>query len=106
MFSVMMAVMNFGRLATPIVAIAKAASAATELFVTIDAEKPDTTGLKEPEISANDNIRVQNVSFSYPSRPNVLILDGLDIEFEAGKVTAIVGPSGCGKSTVVSEGDF
>jgi ABC-type multidrug transport system fused ATPase/permease subunit len=97
----MMAVMNMGRLISPIVAIAKASSAATELFVTIDAEKPDTSGLKEPDITANADIHLQDVSFSYPSRPNTLILDGLDIRFEVGKVTAIVGPSGCGKSTVV-----
>lgn len=98
----MMAVMNFGRLASPIIAIAKASTAAGTLFATIDAERPDTSGLKEPEISANDNIRLENVAFSYPSRPNVLILNDLNVEFAAGKVTAIVGPSGCGKSTVVS----
>jgi ABC-type multidrug transport system fused ATPase/permease subunit len=63
----MMAVMNMGRLISPIVAIAKASSAATELFVTIDAEKPDTSGLKEPDITANADIHLQDVSFSYPS---------------------------------------
>lgn len=96
-----MAVQNIGRLAGPIIAITKAASAATELFETIDATLPSTSGLKEPEISADTNITFENVAFSYPSRPNVPILGGLDLQFEAGKVTAIVGPSGSGKSTVV-----
>jgi ATP-binding cassette subfamily B (MDR/TAP) protein 1 len=96
LFSVMMAVMNFGRVVGPIIAIAKAATAATELFNTIDAPVPDVSGLKEPDVTATANITFENVAFSYPSRPNVGILHGLDLEFEAGKVTAIVGPSGSG----------
>ncbi|KAF2472924.1 P-loop containing nucleoside triphosphate hydrolase protein [Lindgomyces ingoldianus] len=102
LFSVMMAVMSIGRLASPIIAIAKAASAATELFITIDANVPDTSGLKDPDISADADVFFKNVAFSYPSRPNVQILSGLDLRFSAGKVTAIVGPSGSGKSTVVA----
>ena len=98
----MMAVMNISRLASPIIAITKAASAATELFVTIDSEVPDTSGLKEPEISADADINLEDVCFSYPSRPDIQILNGLNVRFEAGKVTAIVGPSGSGKSTIVS----
>jgi ATP-binding cassette subfamily B (MDR/TAP) protein 1 len=97
LFSVMMAVMNISRLTAPIIAIAKASSAASELFITIDATVPDTNGLKEPHVTADANISFQNVVFSYPSRPDVSILAGLDLEFEAGKVTAIVGPSGSGK---------
>ena len=101
LFSVMMAVMNIGRLAGPIMAIAKAATAAHELFITIDAPVPDISGFKEPEITADANITFNNVAFSYPSRPNVQILDSLDLKVPAGKVTAIVGPSGSGKSTIV-----
>jgi ABC-type multidrug transport system fused ATPase/permease subunit len=97
LFSVMMAIMNISRVVSPVIAIAKAASAATELFITIDAPVPNTAGMKEPHVTANTNIKFQNVAFSYPSRPNVQILEGLDLEFKAGKVTAIVGPSGSGK---------
>jgi ATP-binding cassette subfamily B (MDR/TAP) protein 1 len=42
------------------------------------------------------------VLFSYPQRPTVSILNGLDLEVEPGQTLALVGPSGCGKSTVVS----
>ncbi|PZD22793.1 MdlB, ABC-type multidrug transport system, ATPase and permease component, partial [Pyrenophora tritici-repentis] len=86
---------------SPMIAITKAATAATVLFVTIDAPVPNTAGLKEPDITADADITFDNVCFSYPSRPDVQILKGLDLAFEAGKVTAIVGPSGSGKSTIV-----
>lgn len=101
LFSVMMAVMNIGRTAAPMIAIAQAATAATELFATIDTPVPDLTGLKEPNVTADVDITFDEVSFSYPSRPNVQILERLNLKFEAGKVTAIVGPSGSGKSTIV-----
>jgi ATP-binding cassette subfamily B (MDR/TAP) protein 1 len=94
--------MSIGRLTSPIIAISKASSAATELFTTIDAEVPDTTGFKDPDVSATADINLEEVSFFYPGRPDVQILDRLNLHFEAGKVTAIVGPSGSGKSTIVA----
>lgn len=101
LFSVMMAVMNLSKLIAPVVSIIKASAAAAELFVIIDAPVPNTVGLKEPDVTAKANIAFQNISFSYPSRPSVQVLDGLNLEFQAGKITAIVGPSGSGKSTIV-----
>lgn len=44
---------------------------------------------------------LENVTFAYPSRPHVKILDELDLRIKAGKITAIVGLSGSGKSTIV-----
>jgi ATP-binding cassette subfamily B (MDR/TAP) protein 1 len=81
--------------------MAKAATASGQLFETIDAEVLDTAGVKASDVQAQADIVFQNVSFSYPSRPNVQILQNLMTIFEAGKVTAIVGPSGSGKSTIV-----
>lgn len=39
--------------------------------------------------------------FSYPLRPDVEILDGLNLTLKCGTVTALVGSSGAGKSTIV-----
>jgi ATP-binding cassette, subfamily C, bacterial CydD len=46
-------------------------------------------------------VRLEQVSFAYPSRPN-LVLDRLDLELEPGETVALVGPSGAGKTTVAS----
>lgn len=53
-----------------------------------------------PEISGN--IEFKDVTFSYPSRPDVIIFRNFSIFFPAGKTVAVVGGSGSGKSTVVS----
>jgi len=44
-------------------------------------------------------IRFEQVSFSYPSRPDAKALDGFDLHVRAGETVAFVGPSGAGKST-------
>ncbi|KAI3462943.1 hypothetical protein Pfo_019606 [Paulownia fortunei] len=48
------------------------------------------------------NIEFKNVTFSYPSRPDIIIFRDFSIFFPAGKTVAVVGGSGSGKSTVVS----
>ncbi|XP_052165056.1 ABC transporter B family member 19-like [Oryza glaberrima] len=60
----------------------------------------------EPKVHCEDritgNIEFQDVSFSYPSRQDVIILDGFSLAIEPGQRVALVGPSGAGKSTIVS----
>ncbi|QQK47699.1 ABC multidrug transporter, putative [Penicillium digitatum] len=45
---------------------------------------------------------IYNVTFSYPTRPEMTVLKGFHATFERNKTTALVGPSGSGKSTVVA----
>lgn len=42
----------------------------------------------------------QNLTFSYPSRPDTLALKNLSLDIKAGETVALVGPSGAGKSTL------
>jgi ATP-binding cassette subfamily B protein len=45
-------------------------------------------------------LRMEEVSFSYPSRPLQRALDRLSLTVKPGQSLALVGPSGAGKSTV------
>nr|XP_048326836.1 ABC transporter B family member 19-like [Ziziphus jujuba var. spinosa] len=48
------------------------------------------------------NIEIQNIYFSYPSRPGKAVLESFSLSIPAGKTVALVGSSGCGKSTIIS----
>lgn len=97
----MMVVFSLERTSSPLLAVSKATVAACQFFVVIDAPQPEKGHLKDPDVSATNDIILEKVTFAYPSRPHVKILDELDLHIEAGKITAIVGPSGSGKSTIV-----
>lgn len=101
LFSVMMIVFSLERTSTPLLAIGKATVAACQFFTVIDAPRPEPGHLKAPDVSASEDIVLEDITFAYPSRPHVKVLDSLNLRIEAGKITAIVGPSGSGKSTIV-----
>uniref|UniRef100_L7JDC7 Lipid A export ATP-binding/permease protein msbA n=2 Tax=Pyricularia oryzae TaxID=318829 RepID=L7JDC7_PYRO1 len=101
LMSVMMMIFSIERVSAPLIAASKAMVAAAEFFVIIDAPRPNPGTLREPQVSATEDISFSGVTFAYPSRPHVKVLDDLSLTFPAGKVTAIVGPSGSGKSTIV-----
>jgi ATP-binding cassette subfamily B protein len=45
-------------------------------------------------------LRFEDVSFSYPARPETMALKNFELTVEPGETVALVGPSGAGKSTV------
>ena len=53
-------------------------------------------------VPVKGDIRFDNVSFHYPSRPDLPALDDFDLTVHPGETVALVGPSGAGKSTVFS----
>ncbi|RAL52204.1 hypothetical protein DM860_016053 [Cuscuta australis] len=52
-------------------------------------------------LARSGDICLEDVHFSYPARPDVEILSGLNLTLKCSTVTALVGPSGAGKSTIV-----
>jgi ATP-binding cassette subfamily B (MDR/TAP) protein 1 len=93
-----------GLAAPEVQAIAHARAAAAKLYATIDRvptiDSADPGGLK-PE-SCDGHITLENVQFTYPSRPNVPIVKDLSLTIQAGSTVALVGASGSGKSTIIS----
>jgi ATP-binding cassette subfamily B protein len=55
-----------------------------------------------PSTPMDGNIEFENVMFSYPTRPDVLVLNAFSLTLPKNTTTALVGSSGSGKSTVVS----
>lgn len=48
------------------------------------------------------HIRFEDVYFEYPSRPDISVLRGIDLDILPGQKIALVGQSGSGKSTIAS----
>ncbi|XP_055840861.1 multidrug resistance protein homolog 65-like [Episyrphus balteatus] len=48
-----------------------------------------------------NGVTYNDVSFRYPTRPDVQVLNGLNLGILQGKTVALVGASGCGKSTCI-----
>jgi ATP-binding cassette subfamily B protein len=53
-----------------------------------------------PAAPRGARVELDRVRFTYPSRPQHRVLDGVTLAIEPGATVALVGPSGAGKSTV------
>nr|CAD7571680.1 unnamed protein product [Timema californicum] len=102
-FSVMMASMNIGMSSPYFETFSISKGAAAKVFSLIDRISPINSMSpdgKHPS-SINGSIEFKNIHFKYPSRPDVKVLQGLNLTISPGETVALVGSSGCGKSTCV-----
>ncbi|MCP4121296.1 MAG: ATP-binding cassette domain-containing protein [Bacteroidetes bacterium] len=72
----------------------------TDRIVEILHEKDANAGLIDDTLDLKGDIALTDVSFHYPTREEIPVLQGITIQINAGETVALVGHSGAGKSTI------
>ncbi|CAM6075034.1 unnamed protein product [Sphagnum tenellum] len=83
--------------------IAKASVAINAVFEIIDRKTEIDADVVDAEklTKVEGQVELKNVSFAYPSRPDIMVLKGFNLKVQAGRSAAMVGQSGSGKSTII-----
>ncbi|PYH94193.1 multidrug resistance protein 3 [Aspergillus ellipticus CBS 707.79] len=67
-----------------------------------DIDSWDTSGNPINKDACTGRIEFRNISFSYPSRRERIVVDDFSLTIQPGQFIALVGSSGCGKSTLLA----
>ena len=97
---------SIGGMADVYARLQKAVGATEALLDMLDEriEQDSAANHSEIQVPLSDStsaIRFESVSFAYPTRPDVPVLQEFTLDIPSGAQVALVGPSGAGKSTVV-----
>ena len=100
--AMMLAYQPVRSLATVNMAISQGLSAASRILPIIDNENEikDISDATELKIN-NANVKFKDVFFEYDEN-NPVVLNGINLDIEGGKMSALVGLSGSGKSTIMN----
>ena len=102
-FCILIGSMNLSQAAPNLEAVSIARTAANPVYKIISRpsriDPADHSGRTLRNVKGN--FEFHNVSFYYPSRPDIQILRNCSFKCTAGQISAICGPSGMGKSTIV-----
>ncbi|KAL9691005.1 hypothetical protein QQ045_011422 [Rhodiola kirilowii] len=81
----------------------KAAGASRRVFQLLDrvSSMPES-GKRCPLGDQDGEVELDDVWFSYPSRPSHMVLKGITLKLQPGSKVALVGPSGGGKTTIAN----
>ncbi|CAI5507823.1 unnamed protein product [Closterium sp. Naga37s-1] len=90
--------------APEVTAFASGQAAAGKIFEVLERQPPIDSSSEEGERPAvcEGALELREVTFAYPSRPDVPIFQSFSLQVPAGRTMALVGESGSGKSTVVA----
>lgn len=98
-FSLMLGALGIGQALIDLGDQDEGLAAARRIFRALDEAKLDPLdGLSTDGISPNETsrgvIKIENVSFSYPTRKEIPVCKNFSLTINSGEVIAIVGPSG------------
>lgn len=83
--------------------ILEAQSVVTRMLKTIERDPAIDTQKRGKVLGhSKGKVEFKEVHFSYPSRPDTPVLQGLNLTIRPGKTVGFVGGSGSGKSTIIS----
>lgn len=105
MLNVVISGLSLGQAALDISVFIRAKAAAYPILEMIERNNISKTGSNRTGQKLNkleSHIEFKDVCFSYPSRPDAVILNKFSLEIPSGKIVAVVGASGSGKSTLIS----
>ncbi|MCE3296900.1 MAG: multidrug transporter ATP-binding protein [Crocinitomicaceae bacterium] len=69
-------------------------------IIQTEGEKEIMSGTSRPVITGK--VSFKNIFFHYPQRPDMPVLEGVNLDAEPNETIALVGSSGAGKSTIAS----
>lgn len=101
LLAMMMGSGQLGQVAPHLQAFASASATAGPIFSVIDRPSLEDHNDNRKLDEVRGDIELKGIKHVYPSRPEVIVMHGVDLKIPAGKVTALVGASGSGKSTIV-----
>jgi len=95
---------NIGGLASVITRIQRFIGATEDLFEIFDVGEEDIDEIHELEQKdvLSGKISLEDLSFTYPSRPEEEVLHKICVQISENQLIALVGASGAGKSTLTS----
>uniref|UniRef100_A0A452RYI7 Bile salt export pump n=1 Tax=Ursus americanus TaxID=9643 RepID=A0A452RYI7_URSAM len=101
--SVVLSATALGRASSYTPSYAKAKISAARFFQLLDRQPPVRVYSSAGEKWDNFQGQIDFVDckFTYPSRPDIQVLNGLSVSVRPGQTLAFVGSSGCGKSTSI-----
>lgn len=103
LLAIMIGAFSLSNIAPNAQAFGNSVAAAAKIYSTIDRISPmnPMSEVGEKLEHVQGKVELVGIKHIYPSRPEVVVMQDVNLTVPAGKTTALVGASGSGKSTII-----